>query len=312
MVQSPPETVHLVINTRAGDRRARRAAALEQAIFRSVSRHCPQSRLTRLEAGSGDEARAVVRRAVVDGAERVLIAGGDGSLHAVIPALVGTDTSLGIIPVGTGNDFATGLGLPEKLDDATRLAVGGSATVGEVDLLQVGDELVATVATAGFSARVNYRANRLRWPRGSLKYTAATLLEIMRMRTERVQISIEDQPPVERDVVMIAVANTSMFGGGMRIAPLADATDALMDVTMVNKVSPMKLLRLLPTVFKGTHVRFDEVETLRCTKIRVSRSEEISDSSYQFWGDGEQVTGDPATIQVLAGQLLVAGVGGLR
>lgn len=284
---------------------------MEQSICESVLRHCPRSRLTRLEAGSAAEAREVVRRAVADGAERILVAGGDGSLHAVIPALVGTDTSLGIIPVGTGNDFAVGLGLPEQLDDAVRLAVGGSATVSGVDLLQVGDELVATVATAGFSARVNYRANGLRWPRGSLKYTAATFLEIARMRTESVQISIEDEPPVERDVVMIAVANTSMFGGGMRIAPRAAATDALMDVTMINKVSPMKLLRLLPTVFKGTHVRFDEVETLRCTKIRVNRREERRGTSYEFWGDGEPVAGSPTTIQVLAGQLLVAGVGSL-
>ena len=130
-----------------------------------------------------DEARAMTERAVADGVDILAVLGGDGMMHLGVNVVAaahraGDDrTTLGVIPAGTGNDLCRGIGLdPTDALAAARVIAAGHSRA--VDLTQVGDRFVGTVLATGFDALVNRRANAMVWPRGSSRYTLATLAEL--------------------------------------------------------------------------------------------------------------------------------------
>ncbi len=203
--------------------------------------------------------------------ERVVAVGGDGLIHHSLPALVGTGIVLGIVPSGTGNDFARSLGLPRRRRSSTLRSVGPDCAI---DLLRVAfsdgtSALAATVVTAGFSGRVNKTANDRSFPRGQLKYTAASFTELRRLRSSAVVV--EGSPELSGPCTMLAVANTRHFGGGMAIAPTADPTDGLLDLTIVGDVPAWQLALVLPTVFAGQHVRHPQVRTDTATAAGIQQ-----------------------------------------
>ncbi|NDH77148.1 MAG: sphingosine kinase, partial [Actinobacteria bacterium] len=151
-----------------------------------------------------------------------MVLGGDGMVHLAVQAVAGTDTILGVVPVGTGNDFVRALpGVPEDPLEAAAVALGDPDPI---DAIRVGERWVASVATAGFSADVNDRANRLRHPKGQSRYTVATVLELPALKRRPTTITV-DGTAHAHDAVIIAVANTAWFGGGMHICPDADPDD---------------------------------------------------------------------------------------
>ncbi len=241
-----------------------------------------------------------------DEIERLIMVGGDGLLHHLLPALAETSLVLGIVPSGTGNDFARALGLPSRRRAAVDRALGPAAPV---DLLRVvgpggGDgasRWVATVLTTGFSGRVNDRANGLRFPRGQQKYTVATLAEVRRLRPVDVSLTL-DGAEVGGSTTLVAVANTRYFGGGMEICPTADPDDGRLHVTVIEAVGAPMLLAVLPLVFIGQHVRHPSVRQAVGTVVEL-------DSSEALWADGEPLGSGPVEVQVVPGALHVAGVG---
>lgn len=220
------------------------------------------------------------RDAVAAGAERLVVLGGDGMVHLAVQAIAGTDTVLGVVPVGTGNDFVRALpGIPDDPLEAAATALGEPRPI---DAIRVGDRWVASVATAGFSADVNDRANRLSRPKGQSRYTVATVLELPALKRRPTKLIVDGESH-EHDAVMIAVANTAWFGGGMHICPDADPDDGLLDVTVVDGVGRIELLRFFNRVFKGTHLDHPKVHTHRGRRIEI-------DADLDVWGDGEPVT----------------------
>lgn len=241
---------------------------------------------------------ANAREAVAAGAERLVVLGGDGIVHLGVQAVAGTATVLGVVPIGTGNDFARGLGsIP---DDPLAAAAVALHDPTPLDLLRAGDRWVASVATAGFSGDVNERANGLARPKGPSRYTIATLLELPRLSTRRLRLSIDGQP-VEHDAVMLAVANTAWFGGGMHIAPDADPHDGHLDITVVGDVGRVELLRFFNRVFKGTHMTHPKVHGHRGRSVQIT-----ADAPFALWGDGEPVGPAPLTIETVPGALRLA------
>ena len=235
------------------------------------------------------------------GMDRLLIAGGDGLIHHALPALAGSDIAVGIIGVGTGNDFARGLGLPTDLPEAIHTALGPASPV---DLVTRGDgTFAASVVTGGFSGTVNARANTLRFPPGQQRYTVATLLELPRLHTVGLRLTV-DGTTHELDTTLFAVANTRYFGGGMAICPDATPTDGMLDVTVIGPTSRVTLARVLPTVFSGRHVNHPAVTTYRGERIEI-------DTEADLWADGEPFArnGHPSsrkTFTVARGALRVA------
>jgi diacylglycerol kinase (ATP) len=238
----------------------------------------------------------------------VLLVGGDGLVHCAAQAAVQTRLSLGIVPRGTGNDVARGLSIPANVAGSV-----GTALVDPVpiDVLRVRsidtDEshIVVSVCTLGFSGDVNSRANALRRPRGRLRYTAATMLELRGMRTCALSIELDDEPAVAVDDTLIAIANTAFFGGGMMIAPKADPTDGVIDVCSIGKVGRIELLRVFPRVFRGKHLTHRAVSTHRAQRVVIRQRDESDPIA--VWGDGEPIGHLPVEITVVQDALSVAG-----
>ncbi len=250
---------------------------------------------------SGDSAAAsvsAVRAAVAAGAKRVIAVGGDGTVHLALQGVTNTDVVLGIVPVGTGNDFAGALGLNDMGVEQASLRALGSHRV--VDAIRVNNSRwVAFNITGGFSVAVNDRAARLRYPRGPGRYTVATLLSVPRLRHHRLAITVDGQHR-KYNSALFAVANTATFGGGMAICPQADPADGLLDVCVVGSVGRTTLLRLLPKVFNGGHVDHPEVEMLR------GRSITLEGEPLKLVGDGEEIGTTPITLEATPAALRVA------
>lgn len=257
------------------------------------------SEVEHVPAASAQALESAARDLVSQGCERMIVAGGDGTIHLAIQALAATPTVLGVIPVGTGNDFLRAMGLTDDIEVAARRALSEPA---EVDLLRVGDRWAASVATLGFSGDVNARANRMRWPRGRSRYTVSTVLGLPGLHARRIDLELDGASRAV-EATLMTIANTSSFGGGMLISPDADPTDGVADLTIVTKVGRVKLLRFFGKVFNGSHVDLAEVECLRSTKVR------IVTPGIELWADGELITTSPAAIEVVPKALRLAGAG---
>jgi diacylglycerol kinase (ATP) len=255
--------------------------------------------------GSPTDTLARIEALVADGVERVVVLGGDGMVHLAVQALARTEVALGVIPSGTGNDFATALGVPGGIDDAAARALGPTR---RIDLIAItgpdgGVTWAATIATIGFAADVNERANAMTWPRGASRYTIATVAQLPRLHSRVVGLDI-DGTPHHLEATLVAIANTTSFGGGMHIAPLAAPDDGVLDLTVVGPVGRRRLLRFFRRVFDGTHLELDEVRRLTGSTI------DLTCPGARLWADGEPVGGTldhrPITLTAAPLCLLVA------
>ena len=290
-MQTALPTVHLLANPRAS--RGRTAPTIAQI---ALALEAEGANVVTVPALTAAEAEVACSLLVAEQAERIVVVGGDGMVHLAAQAVATTDTVLGVIPLGTGNDFAGSLGLSVDVQAAARTAL---APPTPIDLMRVGDRWAASVATAGFSVDVNRLANEMRWPRGSSRYTLATLARLPRLAARSFELTVDgDLRAVE--ALVLTVANTSDFGGGMRITPDADPRDGQLDITLVGAASRVELLRWFRKVFDGSHLDHPAVTTLR------GRNISISAGAGEVWADGEPVTSAPTTITVVAGALQLA------
>ena len=235
---------------------------------------------------------------VVDrGAERIIVAGGDGIIHHAIQSIATTETVLGIIPIGTGNDFCRALAIPTGIENAVATSLGEPSPI---DLLKVNDRWVASVMTFGFSSDVNVRAEGMRWPTGPSRYTVSTLVSLRSLSSQFVNFSIDDIP-FEREISLWNVANTSDFGGGMKIAPAANPFDGIANLTLVSKVGRFELLRFFRRVFSGSHMSHPKVEGLDGKRIVVETA------GLGLWADGEFIGESPAVIDLVPDAIRLAG-----
>jgi diacylglycerol kinase (ATP) len=259
-----------------------------------------------LEPATAVEAEAACQAAITAGAGALVVIGGDGTLHAALQAAAGSGVPFGAVPAGTGNDLAGALGLPaEPLAAADAIAAALRAgRTRSVDLGLVGDSRgrqrwFGAVLGAGFDAIVNERANRMRWPRGARKYDTAIFLELLRLRSRRYVMHLDG---VEHrfDGILVAVANTASYGGGMRICPDAVPTDGLLDVVVGGRFSRTALARIKPRLYRGTHVTHRLVHTYRARQVRLA-----ADCDVTTYADGERCLPLPVTITCVASALRV-------
>lgn len=251
-----------------------------------------------LPADSAEGSAAAARAAVESGADRLVVVGGDGLVRIAVDAVATSPTVLGVVPQGTGNDFARALGLlAGDLDDHVRSALGDPVPV---DAMRTTHGWVASVATSGFSGDVTARANGLRWPRGQQRYTVATLLQLPRLRRLHARITV-DGTTHEADNTLIAIGNTAYFGGGMRVCPDARPDDGLLHVVVIGAVGKGTFLRVFPRVFGGGHVRHPAVRTWS------GRTVTVEGEDCEMWADGDLLGPLPVTCEAVPGALQVAG-----
>lgn len=218
-------------------------------------------------------ARRLVDEALDRGTDALVVVGGDGVISLALQALATGDVPLGIVPAGTGNDHAREYRLPTGDPEAAAdvIADGHTETVdlGRIEDASGAVKWFGTVMAAGFDSLVSDRTNRMRWPHGRMRYNVAMIAEISKLRLLPFWLTFDDGPEIRTDLTLAAFGNTRSYGGGMLICPGADHSDGLLDVTMITSASRTRLIRLFPTVFKGTHVDLDEVTTKRARTIHV-------------------------------------------
>jgi diacylglycerol kinase (ATP) len=249
-----------------------------------------------LSPTSISETESLLRKIIVHGCERLVVAGGDGIINLAIQILAGSKTILGIIPTGSGNDFARALNLPLGIREATITALSDPSSL---DLLKVGERWVASVLTFGFSADVNTRANGMKRPKGPSRYTLATLLSLPDLRSRPVHMVIDGKDH-HFDLTLGTVANTSDFGGGMQIAPEADPTDGICNLTLVTDIGKLELLRFFRRVFDGSHMNHPKVQSLSGREIF------FMTEGFELWGDGERIGTSPIRIELVSHALHLA------
>ncbi len=249
-----------------------------------------------------DHARKLVVGALERGMDALVVVGGDGIISLALQVLAQTDIPLGIIPAGTGNDHAREFGIPTKDPEAAADIVADGATqtvdLGRITAADGGTKWFGTVMAAGFDSLVTDRTNRMRWPHGRMRYNLAMVAELSQLRLLPFRLTFDGRE-VETELTLAAFGNTKSYGGGMRICPNADPTDGLLDVTMVQSASRTKLIRLFPTVFKGTHIDLDEVRTERARTITVDSP------GINAYADGEFAFGLPVEVSAVPDALKI-------
>ncbi|OBI37086.1 diacylglycerol kinase [Mycobacterium colombiense] len=252
------------------------------------------------------DARHLVGAALDKGTDAVMVTGGDGVVSNALQVLAGTDVPLGVIPAGTGNDHAREFGIPTKDAEAAADIVADGCTESiDLGLIQGSsgakkwEKWFGTVAATGFDSLVTDRANRMSWPHGRLRYYVAMLAELSQLRLLPFRMVLDGSREVDADITLAAFGNTRSYGGGLQICPGADHTDGLLDITMVHEASRTKLVRLFPTVMKGTHVNLDEVSTARAKSIHVECP------GINVYADGDFACALPADVSAVPGALQI-------
>jgi len=286
------DTVRLIVNPVSGQGRG--AAVAEQAS-RLLQTFGFDTKV--LYSQSPANPAEFARVAVHDRCPLVVAIGGDGLVSQVAGELVGSDTVLGIIPAGVGNDFARGLGIPLDLNQACAVLAQGRAR--RVDVGQANERYFFSVAGMGFAADVNRRANEFRRFRVNALYTVLTVTTLFRYEPLLFTISYDGH---ERRCYswLVAVGNTWSCARGMALVPAARPDDGVLDACIINGMGKLELLYVFPRVFRGTHIYHTGVDTLRGKEISVQ-----ADRPCDLYADGEYIGPLPAVLKAVPQALSV-------
>ncbi len=277
-------------------------AAIRAAQVAIARLHERGVEVTEIIGDDAKDARYLVGAELERGTDAVMVTGGDGVVSNALQVLAGTGVPLGIIPAGTGNDHAREFRIPTG-DPAAAADVVADGWAETIDLGRIrwGDssKWFGTVAATGFDSLVTDRANRMTWPHGRLRYYLAMLAELSQLRLLPFRMVLDGTKEIDADITLAAFGNTRSYGGGLLICPNADPTDGLLDITMAHSASRTKLVRLFPTVMKGTHVDLDEVTTARATSIQVECP------GINVYADGDFACALPAVISAVPAALRI-------
>ena len=225
----------------------------------------------------------------------VIAVGGDGLLHIVLQKVIPAQVPITLIPAGTGNDFVRSLGW-DLSDVGVQLDFVLSHPPQKMDAGLVDGEWFGSVLSTGFDAVVNERANKLKWPKGPMKYNVSIVLELPRFKPKMYDIHLDDRT-ISTQAMLIAVGNGRSYGGGMLVCPEADMCDGFFDVMILHPVSKIEFIKVFPSVFIGAHVNHPAVEIVRSKKVRI-------DSKAVAYSDGERIGQLPVNAECIPGVML--------
>jgi YegS/Rv2252/BmrU family lipid kinase len=282
----------VIVNPGAGGGRAGRAL---QAVQETLSALRLEHHVER--TGSLEHARELALAAVAAG-ETAVAFGGDGMISAVAQALQYSDAAFGVLPGGRGNDFARVLGIP--LDPCIACDVLAGGAVRSLDLGVIDSKTFIGIASCGFDSEANRIANETRLISGQLVYAYGALRALARWKPATFHVTFDGAEHRTFTGYSVAVANSNAYGGGMFLAPEASLQDGLLDVVMIADAPKIRFLRVLPTVFKGEHVKQANVEVRRASEITVS-----ADRRFTMYADGDPIAELPVTVRALPGAVRV-------
>ena len=238
------------------------------------------------------------KQAVQENADTVIAIGGDGTLHEVAQGLIGTKTALGIIPAGTGNDFIKTIHVP--IDTQKALEVILTKTPKPVDTVRINDLLFINECGCGFDVMVlDFAEKAKKHVKGILPYLYGVIKTIFHFKDIPLTYSIDESPLQKQNILVLAVGNGRFIGGGIPIAPNAIDDDGLLDVLIINSMSKLRMLTVLPGLLKGKIQSFPE------TSHRYAQKLHVEGSGLRINIDGEIISMDSADIQINPLSLLV-------
>jgi len=249
----------------------------------------------------------LAREAALDGAELLVVVGGDGSVNEVANGLagLGRQPEVAIVPRGTGWDFSRTFGIPRKVDDAVHVALEGDVRTIDVGRASYrawdGSDATtsfANVASAGMSGAIAQRANETtKALGGKASYLWATFAVFSGWEATEIEVVVDGERRTGR-MFDVVVANGRFFGGGLQICPEAEPDDGLFDVLTIGDVTKRDLVLTMPKMYRGTHLPHPKAELLRGPSVTVT-----SETPLPIELDGEQPGTTPATFEVAAGAL---------
>ena len=276
----------IVVNPAAGRRRNRDLVPALRTLASSAGLDAAV-----VASESAEDAAKLATEAAVAGRD-LIAAGGDGTVGLLAGIAADHKCRLGIVPTGSGNDFAAALGYERKrpLDAVAAIASGRDATV---DLGVVNGRSYTCVTCSGFDAEANRWANSVTKLSGTALYVAAVLRTLAVYRPCPFRVTVDGEVH-ETPAWMVAVGNSRAYAGGMHIVPDARMDDGLLDVCVIGNLSRLQILRHFPKVFRGAHLSVAGIETYRGARVTV---EALGRDGMEVWADGERVGPLPATME---------------
>lgn len=228
----------------------------------------------------------------------VVAVGGDGTAKEVAQELVNTGTVMGLIPSGTGNDLARALRIPTDPEKAISILLNSQSMA--IDAATVNDKLYFNVAGFGFDVDVLYYTERYKEKhKGLTAYMLGLLRALFGLKLRKVTV-VSREKTVEKNALIVAVANGTHFGGGMNVAPLADPADGYLDVCVVHDVNRLHVLFVLMEFVKGRHLSLKYVTYWKTKALEV-----MATPASKLQLDGEVGGQTPASFRILPGALLM-------
>jgi diacylglycerol kinase (ATP) len=275
---------YIIFNPTAGAGRSHKALEIVEDILKEKNKEYIVHKTEYRE-----HAIELARGAVGKGYEGIISVGGDGTLLEAAQALQDTDEVLGIIPAGTGNDFREAIGVPGDVAQALEIILAGHSMRVDTGLIN-GTKSFLNVAGTGFDVEVIRNTNKVRRAfTGGFAYFLGIVMSILGYKNKKLRITA-DGKKMEREVLLIAVANGRCFGGGLRISPRSDIADGLLNVVILNKIAKPRILIELPKLKKGQLERISVAEQFVCKEITIE-----CDEKQHFDLDGEIAGETPAT-----------------
>lgn len=238
--------------------------------------------------GQGEE---IAKKAAKNGYTHIIAVGGDGTVYEVLNGIKGYDVSLGIIPLGTGNDFVRSIKMPNEASEAIEIIKKGKTK--KIDVGKINDRFFLNVSSIGIDAEIVKETEKIKkYFSGTAAYVAGIFATLAKYRSKKVDILV-DGKNYSRNVELIAIGNGKYYGGGMKINPDAEIEDGLLDICLVNKMNKLKFIALFLTVFKGKHTKIKEVEIFRGRDINIMSNEPLVLNA-----DGDIIGTTPANISI--------------
>jgi diacylglycerol kinase (ATP) len=293
-----PDTL-VIVNPASGGGRALRAEAEVTSLLAARGYHAKF-----VHSKSSEDIREQAARAATEGFRTVVVLGGDGAFHHLVEGIRGSDVVAGFFPAGNGNDIARALGIPCDPVAAANVTLSGQPRTVDLVRVRFGDGSVAHYMGAGgmgLDAEAAHLANtRFRtWP-GVTRYLAGAFTIFFREPLLDISVEMEAASWCGR-ALFVAVANSTSYGSGVRIAPQAEMDDGLLDVVVVSDVGLMRLLEAIPIVLTSGDLRgFPEVTRYRCRRVSLR-----ADRVVRVHGDGEALGVAPAEFEILPGAIRV-------
>lgn len=229
----------------------------------------------------------------------IVAVGGDGTANEVANGVIGTKATLGVIPAGSGNDFAKVLGMKDSVEESVRQIINGSSTRIDSGTVKVEDQssgkssrrFVNSIGI-GFDAIVAYEAQRIKHLKGIPLYLLSIIRSLRKLKPHQFQATF-DGDTQNADYTLVCVGNGNREGGGFFVTPTANPSDGVFQVCTVKKVGLLRALRILPTILKGEHGRFSEVKFFDSTSVKLG-----SKKPFVVHCDGEIVGIESSRVEV--------------